>query len=79
MTPLMVEHDLRTALAVIRGATSLMANPKTTPDQWQAAVGLLAQGLDRLARVPGVDREFWERCETEELAPIPLTPLSQAG
>lgn len=78
MTPIMVEHDLRTALALIRGATCLMANPNTTQVQWNAASELLAQGLDRLAKVPGLDRDFWERCEPENLAPLPLIPLAEA-
>ena len=78
MTPLMVEHDLRTALALIRGATCLMANPHTTQAQWDAASDLLAQGLDRLSKVPGLDHDFWERCDLENLAPLPPTPLAEA-
>lgn len=79
MSPVMIEHELRTALAVIRGATNLMASPKTTAQQWDAAAILLTQGLQRLALVPGIDRQFWELCEPGSLAPVPTSPLAEAG
>ncbi len=71
MTPIMVEHDLRTALAVIRGAASLMADPRVTGRRWDAAADLMTQGLARLATVPGIDMAFWTDCESGQLSPLP--------
>lgn len=71
MTPITLEHDLRTALAVIRGAASLMADPRVTGQKWDAAADLMTQGLERLAKVPGIDMSLWERWSPDQLAPIP--------
>lgn len=71
MTPVMLEHNLRSALAVIRGAAELMANPEASPQDWQAAAELMTQGLARLALVPGIDMDFWEGCELGRPAPLP--------
>jgi hypothetical protein len=81
MTPIMVEHNLRTALAVIRGAAALMADPRITGARWDAAAELMTQGLERLALIPGVDMSFWAECEAGRPAPIPRIEegLAQAG
>lgn len=76
MTPATIEHNLRTALAVVRGAAVLMADPKATPQQWQAAADLLTQGLARLALVPGLDMDFWAGCEASQPTPLPQNPES---
>lgn len=71
MTPSPLEHNLRTALAVIRGAAALMADPRVSGAQWYAAAELMTQGLDRLSKIPGVDLEFWSSCEVGQLTPLP--------
>ncbi len=72
MTPLMIEHNLRTALAVVRGAAAVMADPRVSKEQWDMAADLMTQGLFRLAEVPGVDISLWDDWDPSRLTPLPL-------
>lgn len=57
------DHEMRSALAIVRGAAAILGDRGADPDRWNQAADLMIAGLDRLRGPHAVPLESWSAYE----------------